>query len=195
MALLAFTTAPVFASCSPGGLCNGYIIGGCHSYDYLANWSFDDNCAWSYFYATRKTDNGICSGTYSGNYAQLYYSPGPAHLSRVYQTVHIPATGEAGYVSSSQSWMVGYNVDIHSHTFSHGETLQVRVINADTGAVIATGPIYYGDAVNPDCHADNFAFTANMNGKNIKVEVRVQLPIGSDYSFYNIDSITLEQNI
>lgn len=194
--LAALFTPRAFASCSPGGACNGYIVGGvCHSYNYLSNWNFDSSCSWSYVSATRKTDNGICSGTYSANYAQLYYSAGPAHQSKLYQTVYIPTSTESGFISSSTSWVVGYNIAVVSDIFDHAETLQVRVLNADTGAVIASGPVYYGDQTDPNCRADNFSFTSNLNGKNVKLEVKVTMPADDLYTVFNIDSIELDQII
>jgi hypothetical protein len=193
--VVALCTPRLFASCSPGGACNGYIFGPyCHSYNYLANWSFDDSCAWSYSIgASRKTDNGICGGTYTANYAQLAYSGSPARTTRLSQTVYIPTSSEAGWVSSSTSWVVGYHVDTATDTFSHSETLQVRVLNAGTNAVIASGPVYYGDATDPDCRADTFSFTANLNGLNVKVEIKAVLPDGSEDSVFNVDTIELDQ--
>ncbi|HKR62883.1 MAG TPA: hypothetical protein VJZ00_04060 [Thermoanaerobaculia bacterium] len=186
-----------FASCTPGGACNGFIVGGvCHSYNYLSNWNFDSSCSWTYGSgASRKTDNGICGGTYSTNYAQLAYNGSPTRTTRLYQTVYIPTSSETGYVSSNTSWVVGYHVDIATDTFDHGETLQVRVLNASTNAVIASGPVYYGDTTDPDCRADSFSFTANLNGVNVKLEVKAVLPDGSEYSVFNVDDIELDQII
>jgi hypothetical protein len=60
--------------------------------------------------------------------------------------------------------VVGYHVDTATDTFSHSETLQVRVLSASTNAVIASVPGYYGDATDPDCRADSFSLTVNLNG-------------------------------
>ena len=191
MLCVAVLAAPnTLADCNRKGFCRAF--GSCQFYyDYAANGDFNSSCAWSYVNATRKTDGAICGGGLFSSYAQMTPGP-PTGTAKVYQLIYVPREGEPGYVSSSTRWSVGWNSQLYDPSMSQYVTFTVYVFNNDTGQVIANGPPTSGWQGDPSCRADSFTFIADLNGVNVRLEVRGTLRVTG--SFINITNLQFTQN-
>jgi hypothetical protein len=195
---VAILPAQAYAGCSAGGYCGVNIGPPCsYIYNYLANSDFGSDCVWNYAHASRITSGSMCTWMSSGGFAEMRYGSGPtdiAHLSHVWQTLYIPASGESGYISSSQNWTIGYRVSINDPSANYGDTLQMRLVDTTTGAVIASGAVIHGNGGNPDCNLYTVSFHANLNGRNVKVEFNSVIQPSSSNTLFDIDDVELDQN-
>jgi hypothetical protein len=184
--MLTLIVSDVSADCGPFGPCR---FGGCHTYDYLSNGDFASNCAWSYSNAMRMTDGQICNHAYANGYAHLYNAyPNPSVVSQVFR---VPAQGEAGFVSNSTSWIVGWNAEMYDAGSGWWHQMTIKVYDNDTGLVIASGPTLTGTNVNPNCFKNSFTFNANLNGRNIRLEFKASIQAVGAY--FRVTTVSFEQ--
>jgi hypothetical protein len=197
LALLISTLAvqPTFAGCDPGGYCTLNLGPPCfNQYNYLSNSDFSSSCAWTYTHATRTNESTGCISI-TGYHGKLTYTGnGFAHLAHIQQQLHIPASNEAGFISSSTTWSIGVQVHIGADDRSHQSTLKIRIYDLDTAQTLYLMPTIYADTSN-DCAQYGNNFTANLNGRNIVVDAFASFADGYNLAVFDVDNIELVQNV
>ena len=168
--LFLVLASSVSAQCVPKG---DIWWNGTHSFDYVVDSDFANNCSnWQYVNSARYTTfGGICGGIYSPNYARFTLA---GENNRVYQVVHIPGPGDANYdpysYMTSTHWTIAYHYEMSAGGTWY-DNVKAQVYDNDTGALIFSSEARRGD--NPQtCFNPGWAFTADLRGKNIRVELK-----------------------